>query len=52
LTSLETPVVAICSSGARYFLRQIVEPAMPNLFLVAHNEVPPGVKVQSLGGIA
>ena len=40
--SPETPVVAITSSGARYFLRQIVEPTLPNLFFLAHNEVPPG----------
>jgi flagellar biosynthesis protein FlhA len=51
VTALETPVVAITSSGARYFLRQIVEATAPNLFFVAHNEVPPGVKVQSLGTI-
>ncbi len=47
----ETPVAAITSSGARYFLRQIVEPALPNLFFLAHNEVPPGLRVQSLGTI-
>ena len=45
------PVVAITSSGARYFLRQIAEPSLPNLFFLAHNEVPPGVKVLSLGTI-
>jgi flagellar biosynthesis protein FlhA len=49
--ALETPVAAIASSGARYFLRQIVEPSAPNLFFLAHNEVPPGVRVQSLGNI-
>ncbi len=48
----ETPVAVICSSGSRYFLRQIVEPAAPNLFFVAHNEVPPGIRVQSLGLIS
>ena len=49
--SPETPVVAIASSGARYFLRQIAEPTLPNLFFLAHNEVPPGLRVQSLGTI-
>jgi len=39
----------ITSAGARYFLRQIVEASLPNLFVVSHNEVPPGVKVISLG---
>ncbi|HXB70620.1 MAG TPA: flagellar biosynthesis protein FlhA [Candidatus Acidoferrales bacterium] len=51
ITSPETAVVAITSSGARYFLRQIVEPSLPNLVFVAHNEVPPGLRVQSLGNI-
>jgi flagellar biosynthesis protein FlhA len=47
----ETPVAAITSSAARYFLRQIVEPSAPSLFFLAHNEVPPGIKVQSMGNI-
>ena len=51
VASPETPVVAVTSSGARYFLRQIAEPALPNLFFLAHNEVPPGLRVQSLGNI-
>jgi flagellar biosynthesis protein FlhA len=45
------PVVAVTNSGARYFLRQIVESSLPNMFFVAHSEVPPGVKVVSLGVI-
>jgi flagellar biosynthesis protein FlhA len=51
IQSPETPVVAICSSGSRHFLRQLVEPSLPNLFFLAHNEVPPGVRVQALGNI-
>jgi len=51
IQSPETPVVAITSSGARYFLRQMGEPTLPNLFFLAHNEVPPGLRVQSLGNI-
>ena len=47
----ESPVVAITSSGARYFLRQIVEPTMPNLMFLAHNEIPAGQRVQSLGNL-
>jgi flagellar biosynthesis protein FlhA len=42
----------VTSSGARYFLRQITESGLPNLFFVAHNEVPPGLRVQSLGTIS
>ena len=48
----ETSVVAITSTGARAFLRQITEPTIPNLFFLAHNEIPPGVRVQWLGSIS
>ena len=48
----ETAVVAITSTGARAFLRQITEPTIPNLFFLAHNEIPSGVRVQSLGSIS
>ena len=51
ITTRETPVVVITCSGARYFLRQIVEQNMPNVFFLAHSEVPPGQKVQSLGSV-
>jgi flagellar biosynthesis protein FlhA len=44
-----TSTVVVTSSGARYFLRQIVEASQPNVFFIAHSEVPPGVKVLSLG---
>jgi flagellar biosynthesis protein FlhA len=49
--SPETPVAAIASSGARYFLRQMAEPAVRNLFFISHNEVPMEVKIVSLGVI-
>ncbi len=48
----ESAVVAVVSSGARCFLRQLVEPSIPNLFFLSHNEIPAGVKVVSLGVIA
>ncbi len=47
----DTPVAVLAGSGARYFLRQITEASLPNLFLLSHNEVPPGTKVVSLGVI-
>jgi flagellar biosynthesis protein FlhA len=47
----EAPVVAVTTSGARYFLRQLVEPSLTNLFFLSHNEIPAGVKVISLGVI-
>jgi flagellar biosynthesis protein FlhA len=45
------PVVAITGSGSRYFFRQIAEPAVRNLFFISHNEIPPEIKVISLGVI-
>lgn len=45
----ETPVVALAGSGARHFLRLVIEASLGNVFVVSHSEVPPGVKVVSLG---
>ncbi len=45
----DSPVAAVTSSSARYFLRQMVEGQLPNLSLLSHNEIPPGVRVVSLG---
>ena len=47
----ESPMVAICSSGVRFFLRQMVEASQWNIFFLSHNEVPAGLKVHSLGVI-
>jgi flagellar biosynthesis protein FlhA len=48
----EGPVVVLASSPGRYFLRQVAEPALRNLMILAHTEVPAGVRVVSLGVIA
>jgi len=49
--SPETPVVAVTSTGARYFLRQIVEASRANVVFLSHNEIPAEVKVVSQGVI-
>jgi len=49
--SPETPVVVVTSTGARYFLRQIVEASRANVVFLSHNEVPAEVKVISQGVI-
>jgi len=46
--SVQGPAVLITSSGARYFLRQMLEQAMPRLYVLAHNEIPPETRVVSL----
>lgn len=45
----DSPTVLLASSGARYYLRQILEGPAPNLIVLSHNEVPGGVKVISMG---
>ena len=45
----EAPAVMITGSGSRYFVRQLIENSMPNLFVLSHNEIPPELKVLSLG---
>jgi flagellar biosynthesis protein FlhA len=50
--SVENPqssTVVIVSTGARYFVRQYLEANFPNVHVLAHNEIPGGLKVQSLG---
>ena len=48
---VDTTVAVLTTSGARYFLRQLVEPSHANLMFLSHNEVPAGTKVVSLGVI-
>ncbi|MFN0170794.1 MAG: flagellar biosynthesis protein FlhA [Bryobacteraceae bacterium] len=47
--TLDGPIVALTSTGARYFLRQLIESHARNLFVLSHNEIPAGVRVSSLG---
>ncbi|HEX4134871.1 MAG TPA: flagellar biosynthesis protein FlhA [Bryobacteraceae bacterium] len=48
----ESAAIVITSSVCRYFLRQAAESSIPNLFFLAHSEIPAGVKVISLGVIS
>ncbi len=43
------PVAVVTVSAARSFLRQIVEPTLGNLYFLSHNEIPPEVRILSLG---
>ena len=49
--STDSNVAAVTSAPARFFLRQVLEGALPNLSILSHNEIPPGVRVVSLGVI-
>jgi flagellar biosynthesis component FlhA len=39
----------LTSSGARFFVRQILEANHPQVTVLSHGEVPPGLRVVSLG---
>lgn len=43
--------VVLTGSATRFFLRQITEGALPNLTVLSHAEIPPGVKIVSRGAI-
>jgi flagellar biosynthesis protein FlhA len=45
----DTAMAVVTSSAARYFLRQMIEGPLPNLSILSHNEIPPGVRVVSAG---
>jgi flagellar biosynthesis protein FlhA len=47
----DSNLAVITSSGSRYFIKQITENALPALAVIAHNEVPSGIRVICLGTI-
>jgi flagellar biosynthesis protein FlhA len=49
LNASDGPVVAVASTGARYFLRQLLEPSFRNVFVLSHSEIPAGSNVSSMG---
>jgi len=47
----DSSAVVITSPATRYFIKQLLETAFPDVAVLSHSEVPPEVKVKSLGGI-
>ncbi|HYL72687.1 MAG TPA: flagellar biosynthesis protein FlhA [Bryobacteraceae bacterium] len=47
----DTPAVVLANSGVRYFVKQLLETAFPDVVVLSHSEVPPEVKVRALGWI-
>jgi flagellar biosynthesis protein FlhA len=47
----DSGVAIVTSSGARQFLKQMTESALPALAVIGHNEVPSGIRVLCLGTI-
>ena len=50
--ALQGPTVLVCSSSVRFALRQIVETELALLAILSHAEIPPQVKVVSLGVVS
>lgn len=46
--SAGNPVI-LCSANTRMYVRQLLERFLPNVAIVSHNEIPPSVRVVSLG---
>jgi flagellar biosynthesis protein FlhA len=45
----DSPIAVVTSSSARFYMRQMIEGQIPNLSILSHNEIPPGVRVVSMG---
>ena len=50
--SLQGPTVMLCSASVRFAVRQIVESELSLLAVLSHGEIPPNVRVVSLGRVA
>ncbi|MEP7355204.1 MAG: FHIPEP family type III secretion protein, partial [Acidobacteriota bacterium] len=49
--SPSTPVAVLVSSATRYFLQQLSESTLKNVFFLSHGDIPPATRVVSLGVI-
>ena len=50
-TANQSNSVVLSTASCRYFLRQVLENSLPALSIISHNELPPGVRVLSLGTV-
>jgi flagellar biosynthesis protein FlhA len=41
--------VVLCSPGIRMYVRQLLERFLPNVAILSHSEIPPSVRILSLG---
>ena len=47
----DSSAIVLTNPAIRYFVKQLLETAFPEVAVLSHNEVPPEVKVKSLGWI-
>jgi flagellar biosynthesis protein FlhA len=47
----DSSAVVLVNPSIRYFVKQLLETAFPDVTVLSHNEVPPEVKIKSLGWV-
>jgi flagellar biosynthesis protein FlhA len=47
----DSSAIVLTNPSIRYFVKQLLETAFPEVAVLSHNEVPPEVRVKSLGWI-
>jgi flagellar biosynthesis protein FlhA len=47
----DSTAIVLTNPAIRYFVKQLLETAFPEVAVLSHNEVPPEIKVKSLGWI-
>jgi flagellar biosynthesis protein FlhA len=47
----DSSAIVLTNPAIRYFVKQLIETAFPDVAVLSHNEVPPEVKVKSLGWV-
>jgi flagellar biosynthesis protein FlhA len=50
--SMGNQPIVLCSSQLRPYLRRLVEKYMPNLTVLSHTEIAPGIKIKSSGMVS
>jgi flagellar biosynthesis protein FlhA len=43
--------ILLCNSPARFHLKRLLEPILPHIVVLSPMEIPPGIRVQSLGTV-
>jgi len=51
LEKSNSSAIILTNPSIRYFVKQLLENAFPDVTVLSHSEVPPEVKVKSLGWI-
>jgi flagellar biosynthesis protein FlhA len=47
----DSSVVVLTGPSIRYFVKQLLETAFPDVAVLSHSEVPPEMKIRSLGWV-